>query len=207
MYHRSRHLACVGARIAVVLLAIGIAGPRLGLALSDAMGVQQQAAAAVARGLRIDAEPGRIERNLQLLGSPPSLPSGSTLHLVSARAGFAPGTWLLRLDCSSRRDCLPFHAVLRATDISVHLPQVSKAISPGLTVAPKPHSQRGSPAVPLARSGDRVNLVEELSGMRLKVKAVCLQSGGLGDRIRVQNLATHRVLLATIAGKDLVRVE
>ena len=36
--------------------------------------------------------------------------------------------------------------------------------------------------------------------------SVC-ESGGLGDEIRVRNLATHRVLLATIAGKNLVRVE
>ena len=43
--------------------------------------------------------------------------------------------------------------------------------------------------------------------MRLKVMAVCLQSGGLGDQIRVRNLATQRVLLATVAGKNLVRVE
>ena len=59
----------------------------------------------------------------------------------------------------------------------------------------------------LARSGDHVQLVEELAGLRLQVKVVCLQSGALGERIRVQNPATHRVLLATIAGKDLVRVE
>ena len=43
--------------------------------------------------------------------------------------------------------------------------------------------------------------------MRLQVTAVCLQSGGLGDQIRVQNLATRRVLVATVAGKNLVRVE
>ncbi len=43
--------------------------------------------------------------------------------------------------------------------------------------------------------------------MRLQAKVVCLQSGALGDAIRVRNLATHRVLLATVTGKAEVRVE
>ncbi len=43
--------------------------------------------------------------------------------------------------------------------------------------------------------------------MRLQARVVCLESGALGDAIRVRNLATHRVLLATVAGKDEVRVE
>lgn len=206
MYDRG-HPVRFWARIAVPLLAIGMATARPGAALSDATSVQRQAAAAVVRGLRIDASPERIERNLELLGSPPSLPSGSALHLVSAKAGFTSDTWLLRLDCSLRRDCLPFYAVLRTTEIGAGNPPGGKSISLGLAVASQPHSRPGPPVAPVARSGDQVSLVEELSGMRLQVKAVCLQSGGLGDRIRVQNLATHRVLLATVAGKNLVRVE
>jgi hypothetical protein len=195
--------------MAMLPLVIGMAAARPAPALSDAMAVQQQAAAAVARGLRTDASPEQIESNLRLLGSPPSLPSGSTLRLVSAKAGFTPGSWLLRLDCSSRRDCLPFYAVLGPGDADANVanPQDSKRSWPGLTGALKPPARAGPRTAPVARSGDRVSLVEELSGMRLQVKVVCLQSGGLGDRIRVQNLATHRVLLATIAGKDLVRVE
>ena len=56
--------------------------------------------------------------------------------------------------------------------------------------------------VPLAHSGDHMLLVEERPGMRLQARVVCLESGALGDAIRVRNLATHRVLLATVAGKD-----
>jgi hypothetical protein len=198
-------LVYLGARIVLALLAISPAS-ETALAQSATVAMQRQAAIAVARGLQIDTQPSQIEQNLSLLGSPASLPLGSTLRLVSARAGFTPGTWWLRLDCSSRRDCLPFHAVLRTADIAVHSPPGRERISLGSTSAAKLHSHT-TPASLLARSGDRVDLVEELSGMRLRVKAVCLQSGGLGDRIRVQNLATHRVLLATIASKDLVRVE
>ena len=117
-----------------------------------------------------------------------------------------PGTWLLRLDCSSRRDCLPFHAVL-STAAAGLASQADEWTSAVQALAPGSRRQPGPSAVLLAHSGERVSLVEELAGMRLQVKVVCLQSGGLGDRIRVQNPTTHRVLLATVAGKELVRVE
>lgn len=206
MLERWGHLAWLGMRILLAPLAIGMVTAPCGLALSNANAVQQQAARAVARALRIDASPEQIERNLQLLGCPPSLPPGSVLHLVSARAGFTPGTWLLRLDCSSRRDCLPFHALLRA-DIGLRSASADEWTAAALAMAQRSPGKPESSDALLARSGDHVQLVEELAGLRLQVKVVCLQSGALGERIRVQNPATHRVLLATIAGKDLVRVE
>ena len=206
MYGRA-HPGWLEVRIALWLLVFALAAGPCAPAQTQATTLQQKAAAAVARGLGIAIGPEQIERNLKLLGSPGSLPAGASLHLVSAKPGLSPGTWLLRLDCVWRPDCLPFHAVLRTSDISVPIAPGGQLVSPGLTVGPKSHNRPGPSVALLARSGDRVNLVEELSGMRLRVKAVCLQSGELGDRIRVQNLATHRILLATIAGKDLVRVE
>ncbi len=200
------HLIWFRVRNALPIFVLALATSRFGPALSDANAVQQPAAAAVARALRIDATPEQIQRNLQLLGAPPSLPAGASLHLVSVRKGFTAGTWLLRLDCSSRRDCLPFHAVL-STPAGGAASQAGEWTSAVQALAPESPRRSGPSAVLLAHSGERVSLVEELAGMRLQVKVVCLQSGGLGDRIRVQNPATHRVLLATVAGKDLVRVE
>ena len=41
-------------------------------------------------------------------------PPMSRLRVASVRAGYTPGSWLLRLECRSRRDCLPFDVVLHA---------------------------------------------------------------------------------------------
>ena len=60
---------------------------------------------------------------------------------------------------------------------------------------------------PLHHAGDRVEIVEQLSGMNLRTRGVCLQPGAVGDRIRVRTLTTHRVLVATIAAPNLVKVE
>jgi len=171
--------------------------------------LRQKIAAAVAR----DLQPGRVgespEDNFQVLAPTLAIPSGSELHVTSVRPGYSPGSWLLRMDCSSRRDCLPFHVVLRSP--GANLLEGSVAGPTGSALGQnQPNWPKAKPKQlrsPVARSGDHVLLVEERSGMRLKVTAVCLESGGLGDEIRVQNLATRRVLLATVAGKNLVRVE
>ena len=177
--------------------------------LASSSALQRKVAAAVARDLQSGLISESSGSNLQVLSPPLSVPAGAELHVTSVRVGYSPGSWLLRMDCSSRRDCLPFHVIL-------HSPAASLRDGSGTDLAVHGSAQEQStrPAVkskqlrsPLARSGDHVLLVEERSGMRLKVTAVCLESGGLGDEIRVRNLATRRVLLATVAGKDLVRVE
>ena len=171
--------------------------------------LRQKVAAAIARDLQLDLPNDSPGNNLQVLAHTPSVPSGSELHVTSVRAGYSPGSWLLRLDCSSRRDCLPFHVVLHSPGANLH-----EGLVAGLTTSASGRNQPIRPKAkpkplrsPMARGGDHVLLVEERSGMRLKVTVVCLESGGLGDEIRVRNLATRRVLLATVAGKDLVRVE
>ena len=60
---------------------------------------------------------------LQILAPPAmSLPAGAKLHVVSVRAGFSPGSWLVRMDCTARSDCLPFHVMLRSTGPEVRNP-------------------------------------------------------------------------------------
>lgn len=175
---------------------------------ATALAVREKAAVAIGRDLKPGLA-GEAGSNLQLLDPALSLPSDARLQVASVRVGYSPGTWLLRLECSSRRECLPFHVLLHAPDVNLldgftgnsasHVSGKGR-LRPALA---RPKQLRS----PVARSGDRVLLVEELSGMRLKVSAVCLESGGLGDEIRVRNVATRRVVLATVAGKDLVRVE
>ncbi len=178
------------------------------LALASASALQRKVAAAIARDLQSDTADGTTGSNLQVLAPSLSVRPGSELHVVAVRAGYSPGIWLLRMECAPRRDCLPFHVVLHSPATSVRNPRDGNLVkaSPQAndhTFAIRPRLSRP----PLTRSGDRVLLVEERPGMRLQVAAVCLESGTLGDEIRVRNLATHRVLMATIASKDQVRVE
>lgn len=171
--------------------------------------LRQKVAAAVARDLQSGLGGESCGDNLQVPVPAPSVPLGADLHVTFVRTGYSPGSWLLRLDCSSRRDCLPFHVVLYSPGANLRQGFVAslEGSAPEQNRRNWPKARPKQLRSPVARSGDHVLLVEDLSGMRLKVTVVCLESAGLGDEIRVRNLATHRVLLATVAGKDLVRVE
>ena len=164
-------------------------------ALAAATMAQRQAEETVARDLKLTFR----SDQLRLLGPSASLPEGAAMRVISARPGFAPGTWLLRLDCEARRDCLPFHAILQLpADEDRHLREQGGVVP--VVMKKRPRAQ------PLARRGDDVVLVEQMSGMRLRMKVVCLESGAVGEQIRVRNRATRRVLLATVAGPGLVQV-
>ena len=193
----------------VAMLLFILPAPRCAFAQSPAPAPQRslrtEIAQAVARYMGVEDENNRIAGDLQLL-SPPLAGSASTaFHLVSAKPGLIPQSWFLRLECASRHECLPFEVMLRTADPAVAARLSARKLTAATPSVPPP--RRTASAATLTRSGERVTLVEELSGMRLTVKAVCLEAGGLGDRIRVRNLATRRVLLATVAAKGEVRVE
>lgn len=176
-------------------------------AAPDAALLQLKTAAAVERDLGLAVNAGRGEARLQLLDGPHSLPPGARLYVASVKPGFAPGSFFLRIDCTSRRDCLPFEVLLR-TENSNELPvRAGVARNDASAGASNANPPTKSLSAVVARSGDRVELVEELAGMKLSVKAMCLDSGGIGDRIRVRNLNSHHVILARVAGPGQVRVE
>jgi flagella basal body P-ring formation protein FlgA len=172
-----------------------------------ASALERRVAEATFHDLHLDSE---VPATIQILASPNlSLPAQVKLHVVSVGRGFSPGSRLVRLDCSTRSDCLPFHVVLRSAALERSDLTGTGRMSEASTrrSLQKDAKSLGQFPPPLARSGDRMLLVEQRPGMRLQAKVVCLQSGALGDAIRVRNLATHRVLLATVTGKAEVRVE
>ncbi len=188
--------------LATAALCFAADQPALGQSTAS---LPSKVAAAVARDLQFDGDDQASQ--IQILApAGMSLSAHAQLHVVSVRAGYLPESWLVRMDCADRADCLPFHVVLRSPASAVRNRAGDGRWSPAL------QSWNSSAHVkqlhsPLARSGDRMRLVAERPGMRLQARVVCLESGALGDAIRVRNLATHRVLLATIASKDEVRVE
>jgi hypothetical protein len=190
-------------RVAWVLAAGWVLWDASVYALPNSSPIQQQAAEAVVRDLKLEAASEIVERNLEVMAPFTALAPGATIHVISARAGFA-GTWLLRLDCAARRDCLPFYATLQLPE--EQRPQLAgTAIGAKLLRKPPPAGRR--PEAALVHRGQAVTLLEELSGLRLRTKAVCLEPGGLGDEVRVQNRSTHRVLTASVAGENLVKVQ
>jgi flagellar basal body P-ring formation chaperone FlgA len=126
----------------------------------------------------------------------PPLADQVAIHVVSIENAPGPGAALVRLACDSSRDCLPFYALVRGASLPTLSPSKSVALLSG-----------DRPVKPLLRAGDRVEIVEQLSGMNLRTRGVCLQPGSLGSKIRVRTLTSHRILVATVEAPSLVKVE
>jgi len=198
---KALHLAARLVRSALGLL-LSAAFPAIALAAPGPTSLRQRVAEAIVRDLNLGSASAVVEAHLDVLTPFASLPEAVSLHVVSAKPGFSK-TWLLQLACQSQRDCLPFHAVLH--------PLPSEWLAPD-RVSPAPRLLRTSasatrPTTAVVHRGDTVTLVEEFSGMRLRAPAVCLEAGGLGDKVRVQVRATKRALPATVLGEHEVRVE
>lgn len=198
-------------RIAM-LLAVAACGPELCAQAADAAGLQMQVAETVRSSLGLDGSTQAIAGNVRLLPVRGAISNHAEVQLMSARPGWVRGTWLLRLDCSRRRDCLPFHAVLYyahsipccSANVSTYHNVVHKSDSVRQPLESGLRRLRPDPAV---HTGEHVRVAEERSGLHLMTQAVCLESGAVGDTISVRNLSSRRLLYATVAASGLVRVE
>jgi hypothetical protein len=184
-----------------VLLVLLVPEVALAWEAAPASSLQQQVVLSVARDLR--ADPAVVGPRLEILTPLRDLPPVAGIHLISARREFAVGDWLLRLACTSSEICLPFDVVLHAGELSL----ASLHWQPSANMEGKWLRRESAGAAPLERPGQQVELVEKLVGVTLRTRAVCLESGSLGQSIRVRNISSGRVLEATIAGQGLVRLE
>lgn len=172
----------------------------VGEGLAQTVGLQAQVARAVARDVGIDTQASSTHFGVQILGAELRVPEQARLHVATVHAVAGAGTWLLRLECSSRLECLPFEVVLRTRGQD----SVLLADSPARSSSQVSDNR---PVPPVVRAGQRVQMAEEVSGMRLSAPAVCLEAGSMGQRIRVRNMSSGRVVLARVRAPGQVAVE
>ena len=158
-----------------------------------------QIAPVVARDLGWKLQGSATPLHIQVLTPGLRLPPGAQLHVAAVHSPGITGSWLLRMECSTRVACLPFEVALlgrgpESSSVGVTLPRAGAGA--GRSLAP-----------PVVRPGQRVQLEEEVSGMRLSASAICLQAGSAGQKIRVRNVSSRRVVLARVLAAGEVVVE
>src|SRR5262249_41047628 len=150
---------CVVVRWALVAIAVALP---LGSPLAKAEAVtpaERQTEQVVVRALQLNPADRGIA--VRVLRAP--LPATAAVHLVSLRGVPGQRAWVARLACDDSSDCLPFYAFLQGAGLA-SFPQ------PGAT-----RSASHAPATqPRVHAGNRVEIVEETSGMRLHTAGVCL---------------------------------
>ncbi len=186
---------------AMISLAVGAL---LLLCPAEGMGqetqLRAQVARAVARDLSISLSGSSAQLGMQVLGPQVRVPEQASLRVAAVHSVPAANTWLVRMECGSRRECLPFEVVLRGRTLDA-------AAGIGSRSAPSYPAPDSRIDAPLVQAGQRVQLAEDVSGMHLSTAAICLEAGSLGQRIRVRNVSSRRIVLARVRAAGQLMVE
>ena len=108
----------------------------------------------------------------------------------------------LRIACRDRSECLSFYATATWSQNAQAL--VSTAVSkPQVSSAPVKPPTEDVPAA--ARAGDHAILLIDSDRIHISVHVVCLQSGGIGERIRVATPDHRQAFEAEVVSSNVVR--
>lgn len=164
--------------------------------------VETRVFVAIARDAGVEVQSGW---KLSFLAPWLRVPAQSSVHL--RRVGLAgQDAVFLRFECGSRQECLPFQALLQGAGVEASFSNalVGQSGRHGHVVNSPAMGNRGTQ--PAVRAGQHLRMTEELSGMRLSVPVISLQTGSVGQKIRVRNAATHKVVVARVLEEGHVRV-
>jgi flagella basal body P-ring formation protein FlgA len=129
----------------------------------------------------------------------------ATVHVmsevvVSARS-VARGASLTAADLATRRvdlSTLPPGAATNPAQVQGRL--LKRPVAPGTVLTSAMLASK-----PLVRRGEAVTLLARVGGLDVRVSAEALANGAEGERIKVRNVASRRVVEATVVASGLVQ--
>ncbi len=153
----------------------------------DVISARRVADVMVSAGIPVN--PGQID----LLGVV-STGESASLQVVSVTDRTA-GSVKVKLRCRNNQECLPFYVL-------VHGIEIPKASAAKTDVA----SELKTTAPPdIIHGGDRATLILESGDARLSLPVICLQSGTLGQTIRVASPDRREYFDAEVVAKGTVK--
>lgn len=165
---------------------------------------EQQVELAIARDLNLDLT--LVMQRIQWLAPLGQLPPN--MRIVSAKRDPFGSGWLVRIGGERSSHSLPFSVLLRTPDLDLAATaRPAVTVSEGTSANLAAVSKNERYGAPLVHKGEKVELVGQFGQVKLAFEALCLEPGALGDRIRVRNRSSHRVLVATVVGPSMVRVQ
>lgn len=153
-----------------------------------------------------------LTADLESLSVPLPPPPDLALRVTTSRWDALQRQLEFHLECSIAGACRPFLATLRPPDGKVPrellgvIPNTSAEKVPGSEVLGTTRQVRKTAArfQPLVRAGEHVRLVVTGPGIRMKIPAVCLEPGTLGQTIRARSVEDSQVFHAQVAGAGLL---
>jgi len=131
---------------------------------------------------------------IELLSGIRSTEEGASLRVVSTSDSNA-GTIKVKLRCQDNHECLPFYVLVHSFD----KPNVASA---RLQAVP---AVAASPPQNVIRGGDHATLVLASPDSRMSLPVICLQSGVLGQTIRVASPDHRQVFDAVVVAPGMLK--
>jgi len=149
-------------------------------------------------------------------GAAGRVPKDSPLELARMAWNPAQTSWEISARCVRPADCVPFLVRLRGqgplAETEGSIPGSASTIAQRKLlgkawVRPLHGPAPGREHVrPLVRAGETATLSWDEAGIRLIVTVVCLEPGGMGERVRVRSLHGGRVVRAVVVSAGQLRV-
>jgi hypothetical protein len=139
------------------------------------------------------------------------IPEGVPLALGKVVWDPASGSWRISARCVQASDCVPFQVrvwghdlQLRSSPVLASLPTSAKPASalPGTSLEPKVHvlAEPG-----LVHPGQRIRLLWDENGIRMTLPVICIDAGGVGQRVRARIAPSSRVVRAIVVDAGTLR--
>jgi len=131
------------------------------------------------------------------------LPQNAKLEITKVVWDRGIRQWHLSVRCLPASDCVPF-----LVRVQGQMPASSPVPDFRVTRLPAaPYSTpRSSKNAATVKSGQKMTLLWEQSGIRMVVPVICLDAGAIGDSVRVRTKSGGRVLRAEVVNGAILRV-
>lgn len=106
----------------------------------------------------------------------------------------------VRMECSSRDECLPFYVSIRmnqknGTMAAANLP-IQQSANPRMSRDPNSF---------VVRAGSRATLLLDGGHVHIRLSVVCLENGNTGQKIRVETKEPHQTYVAEVIDGGVLR--
>jgi len=123
------------------------------------------------------------------------------LKVQSVRS-LAGGSSVVRFECEGGQ-CLPFYARLKAPKSGNAPRVVAAAATPAASAPPLTTSRRTA----VVHSGDQATLWLEGEHVHISVKVVCIDAGGVGEKVRARGSSNRQMYTAQVVDSAVLRAK
>lgn len=180
--------------IPVLALCAAIALPAAAAPARTAITTTQIADAISASGAKVTPQ------QVTLLAEVVATTANPALKVQSVER-WSDGRMMVRLECASSEECLPFLVAVRLNDEAEVQPLLASAGRPSTAVS---HAKPGS-SVYVLRNGSPAILVLDGEHMQIQLTVICLENGAVGQTVRVTSSDHLRTYTAEVVDGTVVK--